>query len=665
MGARDDFADGYAVYCAAFEAGLMPDPEMKVSEWSEKYRRLPQKASPEPGPWRNDRTPYLVEIMDCLSPDSAAEQIAFMKGTQVGGTESGNNWFGYVVHHTPGPMMIVQPTLSLAKRFSKQRLASMIEEMPILQERIRDSRSRDSGNTTLMKDFTGGVLVIAGANSAVDMRSMPCKYIFFDEVDGYPRDLDGEGDPIDLAEKRATNFARRKLLKVSTPTTKGFSRIESDFEAGTRERYHVPCPHCGESQWLQWKNIKWDKSEEGVHLPDTAHYVCEHNGCVIHEHNKTAMLAGGKWVAENPGVGPKRRSFHLSALYSPLGWASWASIADRYLKAKAALAAGDDSKMKVFVNTDLAETWEEQGDKVETSELKARADSYRLRTVPMDALLLTAGVDVQGNRLEVKVKAWGPGEESWTVDWVALYGDPNEDDVWKQLDAYLVRPLSHQSGSAMTISATAIDSGGHHTQRVYAYCRGRAYMHVIAVKGMSTAGRPIIGKPTDVEINHNGVKIKKGCKLWPIGTDTAKALVYGRLRLTSEGPGYMHHSVDLPTEYYEQLTAERLVTRYTKGHALMSWVKPNGKRNEALDCEVYATAAAYYLGMSRYREQDWAKLRSRINPSMRDLFADPAPDQQDPAASDATTQQVEPTKQPQVDSPPAAPRRRVRSRGVQ
>lgn len=678
MGARDDFLDGELIYSQAFEAGLMPDPDLKVSEWAEQHRQLPQKASPEPGPWRNDRTPYLVEIMDCLSPDSPTEEVAFMKGTQVGGTESGNNWFGYVVHHSPGPMMIVQPTLNLAKRFSKQRVAAMIDEMPILQERIKDSRSRDSGNTTLMKDFTGGVLVIAGANSAADLRSMPCKYLFFDEVDAYPHDLDGEGDPIDLAEKRATNFARRKNLKVSTPTTKGFSRIESSYDVGTREHYHVACPHCGEYQWFKWAGIKWDKADDGAHLPDTAHYVCEHNGCVIHEHHKTVMLAGGKWIADNPAAGPRRRSFHLSALYSPLGWASWASIVERYLKAKNALAAGDDTKMKVFVNTDLAETWEEQGDQVQTSDLQARAEPYRLRTVPMAALLLTAGVDVQGNRLEVKVKAWGPGEESWTVDWVTLYGDPAEDGVWNQLDAYLARPLSHQSGSAMSISATAIDSGGHHTHRVYTYCRNRAYRNVIAVKGMSQAGKPIIGKPTDVEVNHHGVKIKKGVKLWPVGTDTAKALIYGRMRLLQAGPGYMHHSVDLPADYYDQLTAERLVTRYSKGHALMSWVKPNGKRNEALDCEVYALAAAYYLGVQRYKEQDWAKLLNRVNPAVRDMFApqpEPAPVdgegvQTSAQASQAEKQSAPAPVQPIADSTttafgmPAAPRRRVRSRGI-
>lgn len=632
MGAADPLPltlpDVDAVLRRVWREALAPEVYLRLSEWAELHRLLPSKTSSEPGRWRNARTPYLVEPMDLLSAGSEVEEVVLMFGTQTGKTETGNNWLGYVIDQAPAPTMAIQPTLNLAMRLSKHRISSMIDEMPRLRARVAEKRSRDSANTTFMKDFPGGLLVITGANSASDLRSMPCKYIFADEIDAYPFDVDGEGDPLALASKRASNFPRRKKLLTSTPTTKGFSRIEAALERTDLRRYHVPCPHCGEPQVLVWANLRWESEPE--HRPETAHYVCAHNGCVIEEGAKTWMLANGRWIAQHPGRGDgKRVGFHLSTLYSPLGWESWQSLAQQFIDAKRALETGDDTKMKTFVNTCLAETWEEQGDQVKHGDIVARAEAYELRTVPRGGLVLTMAVDVQSNRLEYVIKAWGRFEESWVVDHGVLWGDPaqiGENSVWSELQRLITTPLKHAAGSELRVMATAIDSGGHHTHEVYQFARRHRGVGVFAVKGLSVPGRPVLGKPTLVDVNARGERIAKGAQLWLIGTDTAKALIYGRLKVADAGPGCMHFTRELPDDYFEQLTSERLVTRYVKGRPRLEWIKPAGRRNEALDLEVYALAAAHKLQLNRYRGPDWDTLEARVAPVQADLLGPPAAD---------------------------------------
>jgi phage terminase large subunit GpA-like protein len=314
--------EGFDAIDHAWREGLIPDPPLSVSEWADRYRMLSSRSASEPGRWATRRTPYLKAIMDCLSPTSPVERVVFMKGAQVGGTECGNNWIGYCIHLAPGPMMAVSPTVEMAKRNSKQRIDPLIEESPALSERISPSRSRDAGNTVLAKEFRGGVLVMTGANSAVGLRSMPVRYLFLDEVDGYPADVDGEGDAIQLAEARTRTFARRKILIVSTPTVSGVSPIEREFETSDQRRYFVPCPHCGHRQWLRFEQLRWKWGE-----PETTHYVCESCDDEIQEQHKTWMLEQGEWCAMAPENAVKTAGFHLSSLYSPLGWSSWADIA--------------------------------------------------------------------------------------------------------------------------------------------------------------------------------------------------------------------------------------------------------------------------------------------------------------------------------------------------
>lgn len=278
------------VYDEAFRAGLRPDPLLTVSEWADRYRRLSGKSAAEPGPYRTSRTPYLREIMDALSPSCPVERVVVMKGAQLGFSEAGNNWAGYVIHKSPGPMMVVQPTVELAKRNSKQRIDPLIEESEALRELVKPARSRDSGNTVLSKEFPGGVLVMTGANSAVGLRSMAVRYLFLDEVDAYPGDVDGEGDPIHLAYARTRTFSRRKVLMVSTPLVTGWSRIEAAFAESDQRRYWVPCPYCGEFQVLKFERLRWPKGE-----PQRAAYYCIACEEAIYNHHKAAMLARGEW----------------------------------------------------------------------------------------------------------------------------------------------------------------------------------------------------------------------------------------------------------------------------------------------------------------------------------------------------------------------------------
>ena len=365
LGGLTDF-DGAGEILRAWGSGLRPDPDLTVSQWADRHRMLSGRASAEPGRYRTVRTPYMREIMDRLSPGDPTQRIVFMKAAQVGATEAGNNWIGFAIHQAPGPMLAVQPTVELAKRNSRQRIDPLIDESPELRERVKPARSRDAGNTMLSKEFAGGILIMTGANSAVGLRSTPARYIFLDEVDAYPASADEEGDPVTLAEARTTTFShRRKVFMVSTPTIRGLSRIEREFEASDQRRYFVPCPHCGTMQWLQFDRLRWAKGR-----PETATYHCE--GCErpIAEHHKTEMLARGEWRATAVSRDPKAIGFHLSALYSPLGWKSWSDVAREWLAAQ-----GSDETLRVARNTLLGETWVESGDAPEWQRLADRREA--------------------------------------------------------------------------------------------------------------------------------------------------------------------------------------------------------------------------------------------------------------------------------------------------
>ena len=580
--------DGGQIYRQSFLEGLRPDLDLTVSQWSDMYRMLSSKASAEPGPWRTDRTPYLREIMDCMSANNTTQKVVFMAGAQLGKTEAINNVVGYMIAQAPGPALFVQPTIEMAKRLSKQRLESLINETPCLAERIGPARSRDSGNTMFSKEYPGGILLLTGANSATGLRSAPCRWVLLDEVDAFPSDVDGEGDPCALAERRASTFSRRKIILTSTPTVKDMSRIETEYLASDQRRFFVPCPHCDHKQWLQWKNLQWRDGD-----PKTTAYVCESCGAHIPEHFKSEMLRKGEWRATATSEDPRTVGFHLSSLYSPLGWKSWEEIVIEFLRSK-----NDAPLLKTFVNTILGETWEEEvGARLGADGLAERAEFYPASEIPRGASIVTAGVDVQDNRVAVGIYAWGGGEECWLISHGEVYGDPAGSKLWEQIDDLVLRDYPVEGGGTTRISAIGIDSGGHYTSEVYTYARSRRGDGVFALKGQSVRNKPPIGKPSKVDISYKGKVLKNSAEVFPVGTDTIKATLFGRLKHNEPGPGYIHFHAEAGHEYFKQLTAERQVVRYVKGFAIREWKKKAGDRNEALDCFVYSFAALNFLYM--------------------------------------------------------------------
>jgi phage terminase large subunit GpA-like protein len=452
------------------------------------------------------------------------------------------------------------------------------------------------------------MMLLTGANSATGLRSTPCRYIFCDEVDAFPLDVDGEGDPVSLAEKRATTFARRKILLTSTPTVKDFSRIEAEFERSDQRRFYVPCPSCGEMQWLKWVQLKWENND-----PTTAVYECDHCRERFAEIHKPAMLRQGEWRATAPSDG-KTAGFHLSGLYSPLGWLSWADMVDDFLRAKA-----DAPMLKSFVNTRLAETWEEDfASKVSADALLERCEPYTAGKLPEGALAVTIGVDVQGgggsagDRLAVSVWAWGREEEGWLIDHQEIYGDPCRPEVWKQLDLLVLHEWEHVSGGKLRADVVAVDSGGHATAEVYQYARERSGAGVIAIKGQSQRGKAPIGKASKVDINAQGRTLKRGAQVFPVGGDTIKTTLFGRLKHNERGAGYLHFHAQTGAEYFEQLTAEKQALRYVKGFPVREWVKKPSARNEALDCLVYAYAAVHRMYQRYDRRTIWDQLEKRL-----------------------------------------------------
>ncbi len=597
------------IYSAAAAAGMRPDPLLTISQWADKYRTLSQRAAAEPGPWRTDRTPYLREIMDCLSPSSPMERTVFMKGAQIGGTECGNNWIGYVIHQAQGPMMAVQPTVEMAKRNSKQRIDPLIEESDVLRALVSDPRSRDSGNTMLSKEFPGGVLVMTGANSAVGLRSMAARYLFLDEIDGYPGDVDGEGDPINLAMARTRTFARRKVFMVSTPKITGLSRIEAVYEESDRRQYWLPCPVCREYQVLKFAQIRWPKG-----APDKAVYVCEHCGQEIQNHQKQWMLARGQWRA-SPGSNWDGRTagFHLSSLYSPVGWFSWGDAAKQFEQAQK-----NTSLLQVFVNTVLGETWTMLGDAPDWKRLYDRREQYKVGAVPRGAVFLTAGADVQKDRIEVEVVAWGRGKESWSVDYRVFEGDTSRLAVWDKLTALLNETYPNVAGLDMPIIQMAVDSG-YAAMEVYEWAR-RQGGRVLVIKGDVRAAA-VLGTPSPIEVGPLGVKLKRGVRVWPVNSGMAKEELYRWLRLERPTDEDLEKGIPFPAgychfpryseEYFRQITAEQLVAKLVKGYRRLEWQKMRD-RNEALDCRVYARAAAARIGLDRYVEKHWRAMEDRM-----------------------------------------------------
>jgi phage terminase large subunit GpA-like protein len=530
-----------------------------------------------------------------------------MKGSQVGATESGNNWIGYVIHLAPGPMLVVQPTETMAKRNSKQRVGPLIEDSPVLRSLVRSNKSRDSGNTILAKEFLGGILVLAGANSAKGLRSMAARYLFLDEVDAYPPNVDREGEPCDLAIARTSNFRRKKIFITSTPTIAGRSRITTFFDQSDQNFFYLPCPRCGRFIALSPEQLAWSEAK-----PHQGAYRCQECEKEIFDHEKTAMLALGEWRPTAAGDGITR-GFHLSSYYSPVGWLSWTQIMRMREK-----ATPSPEKLQAFYNTILGLPWADQGEVPDVDRLYERREAYAIGEVPDGGLVLTAGADIQMNRIEVEIVAWGRDRISWSVDYRVLEGNTNQPQVWEQLAKMLDEEFPTAHGGAMRIQKLAVDSG-FNTMRVYDWVRTMLAQRVMAIKGEShTHVSAFIGAPSLIEIGPGGRMIKGGVRLWPVNTSIGKEELYRSLRLAAPDvsageswpAGYCHFPA-YAKEYFEQLCAEQLITRTVAGRTTTHWEKRRD-RNEALDVRIYARAAAASLRMEAWPEKRWHDMETAL-----------------------------------------------------
>lgn len=553
---------------------LKPPPKLTVSEWADSFRKLSPESSAEVGAWHTSRAEYQREILDAVS-DPSIESVVIMSCAQVGKTEMLLNLIGYHIHQDPSPILLVQPTLDMAQTFSKDRLAPMLRDTPVLQGKVADPKARDSGNTTLKKNFFGGHITMCGANSPASLASRPIRLVLFDEVDRFPVSAGAEGDPIDLARKRAATFWNRKEVAVSTPTIRNASRIEALFENTDKREYHVPCPDCGHHQVMRWSNVHWTDEN-----PDTAFYACDECGGAWDDAARYKAIRKGEWRATAPFVG--RAGFRLSGLCSP--WTPLSSAVADFLQAKKL-----PETLRVWVNTYLGESWEDDGERLDDFQIASHREDYTSDQLPKEVVFLTAGVDVQDDRLEMEVVGWGRDEESWSVEYKTFFGDPASAQVWADLDSYLTLQFSTEDGRELGIKAAAVDTGGHHTQAVYKFCKPRLGRRIFAIKGVGGEGKPIVGRPS----TNNHIK----CKLFPIGVDTAKETVYSRLKIKEIGAGYCHFPKHYNDEYFAMLTAEKVVRKYHKGFHRREWIKVR-PRNEALDCRVYALAALSIVGVN-------------------------------------------------------------------
>lgn len=550
--------------------------------------------------------------MDAVS-DPTVHTIVAMTSSQIGKTETLLNTIGYHVDQDPAPILMIMPTLELGEAFSKDRLAPMIRDTACLKGKIRDARSRDSGNTLLHKTFPGGHVTIAGANAPSSLSSRPVRIVLADEVDRYPPSAGEEGDPVSLARRRTSRFWNKKIVLTSTPGTKGISRIEAEWLLSDQRRYFVVCFDCGHKQHLEWKQVQWQPGD-----PDSAVYVCKDCGSCWDDGARWRAIAqspakegGWKATARFRGIA----GFHLNEIYAPSP-VLLRDMVQGFLDAKKSTQT-----LKTWVNTSLGESFEETAEEIDGHVLMQRRELWGAvdasvpedqRMAPAAVLVVTVGIDMQGDRAECERIGFGVDEESWSLDYKIIHGDPSTTAFWVEIDAYLLMPTLREDGIELPVAATCIDSGGHHTQQVYKFARARyVRRRVYAIKGPSQqqAGTPVWPKRSS--------KTRK--ELYLIGTNAGKDATYGYIKVTTPGPGYCHFPVGREQVYFEQLTSERVRTRYVKGFPYREWFLPPSVRNEALDCRVYGYAALQSLNPR------WAVLKQLDDQRVGKKRVTPAP----------------------------------------
>lgn len=619
-----DFRNAERIFAAIRRAQqhLRPPPNLLPSDYAEHNVSIPD-GNAIPGLIDFGNAPYQREPLD-MTVNPACRRISMMWGAQVGKTTVALCAQAFRIENNPSNQMMMQPSQSDLEKWLRTKFDPLVDSNSTLQKLIATPRARNGVNNTKMKSYPGGFLVFAWAGSPRTMRGVSAPFIVCDEVDGYDRT--GEGHPVSLLWQRAASFESSPdacLIEISTPTIKGDSYIEGAFEAGDQRRFNVPCPHCGHMQALTWSNVTWDKSEDGTHLPETAGYVCSECGTVWTNADRVAAIRDPRavWIAAKPFRG--HASYHLSELYSCMR--TLAGIVQSFLDKKAA------NDLQTFVNVSLAETWEEEGEKADAATMIGRVEKYRA-PVPMGAVYLTAGVDMQQDRIEVEVVGWGLGEESWSIEHRVIWGDVLQSDVWDQLDAMLQETWRHESGAEMSLGSVCLDTGGTNgmTQAAYEYARGKTGRKLFPIKGTDGWGKPIVSQPSWKRTGQGQRRVH----LWAVGVDEAKMIVMRRWAQTAIGAGYCHYPDDRDAEWFAQACAEKLVTKYLRGFPKREWHKTR-PRNEALDCRVYAYAAL------KITNPNLARLAEK--------FA-PLPDDPD-TKTDAVPNPADPAPEAQPDKP--------------
>ncbi|HDS1131792.1 TPA: phage terminase large subunit family protein, partial [Stenotrophomonas maltophilia] len=498
---------------------LQPRRPMSVSQWCDEHMRLSTKSGSKPGRWVTDRNPPLREPMDNMSARSPVHDQVCKFPIQFGKSQLATNAMAYWMDYAPGPMMYALPGEVSMNKWIAQKLNPMIEVCAAVKKALTSTASRDSANQRTFKDFAGGQLFVEHMGSPQRLKSSTVKYLQVDEIDEAPQQLSTGDDPVKMLDGRTSSFPTTyKRQYISTPGIAGLSRIAKLYDKSDQRRYHVPCPHCGHFQALQWSGLVWspDKSR--------AWYACCECGVAIEEHCKTEMIAKGRWVAANPDS--QIRGYTINCLYYQFGLGPrWLDLVKEWLEAQ-----GDPASLKTFVNDRLAETWEDPAMRaVKHNVIKDRAEPYALRSAPQGVLAITVGVDTQDNRLAIHVVGWGRGMTAWTLDYVELQGDPAEEAVWVALTDLLNRAIEREDGALLRPMAVAIDAGGHRTEAVKNYVRQRRITRPMCIFGAVPNNAPVLSKGKLADVTWKGKTDKRGITINHVGTVAAKHYLYSRL----------------------------------------------------------------------------------------------------------------------------------------
>ncbi|WP_192878420.1 phage terminase large subunit family protein [Parvibium lacunae] len=608
-------------------AQLAPSEQISTTEWSRRYRRLSAKASARPGRYNPDLTPWVAGMHAALD-DPTVSKVVAMKSAQVAWTDGVlMNYLGKRIDIDPCPMIVMFAKDQAAKQFNDEKFTPMVEATPRLAAIIPVHKTRDRNNRSEFKSFPGGFAKFVGSNSPSSVKSTPAPVVAIEEPDDCNDNVSEQGDTITLLEERTKTFTRRKVIFGGTPTIEGISRIEAAYRLSDQRKFFVPCHHCGESHVLEWSNVHWSEESAQLHEvfgtadPQSAYYVCPHCGGVWDDADKNRNVRKADWRATAAFHGVA--GFYINELYSPFPGSTLPRLVEKFLVAQHALSQGDDTKMRAFRNNTEGLPYAYQTDLPDIDGLAKRAEHYGELTVPRGALVLTAGVDVQHDRIAVAIWAWGRGEESWLVYWGEIHGKTMvpEHGAWVDLEALLSRQYEHEIGGHLQVRAVSIDSSdGQTSDAVYAFVRKRMGRNYMAVKGASSdEGREIFSPPkVAIDTNRQQKAHKYGLRPFIVGTQRAKDLILGhdagagRLKLVGNGPGRMHWYSGVRPDFFEQMTSEVKAPHRTIRNRKV-WQKKAGVRNEALDCTVYALHAARSLKINLWKEDRWQIEEARLN----------------------------------------------------